>query len=230
MLFSDSGIINKAREAADATKNAQSDTEKGLSDLEGDIGEALGEATPIADAIEKGEDFAKDKNKKVEDEFGNPVTIPAGFHIVTPTEDSTVDYNYSETNQGTPTVQDGIVVEDGEGNQFVWIPVGTIKNKTGASEDTTITLARYSFDVIGDGTATPVQTADQYENADTEAKDLKGFLDSAKKNGGYYLARYEAGKNSADGTKPVSKAGPVWNEVSQPDAETAAKAMYTSDN
>ncbi len=47
MLFSDSGIINKAREAAEATKNAQSDTEQGLENLAGDMGVALGKPTTI---------------------------------------------------------------------------------------------------------------------------------------------------------------------------------------
>ena len=43
-------------------------------------------------------------------------------------------------------VTKGIVVEDGEGNQFVWIPVGTIYadiEKTEANAKT-ITLGRYS--------------------------------------------------------------------------------------
>ncbi len=43
MLFSDSGIITKAREAAEATKNAQSDTEKGLNDLAEELAVASGE-------------------------------------------------------------------------------------------------------------------------------------------------------------------------------------------
>ncbi len=43
MLFSDSGIITKAREAAEATKNAQSDTEKGLKNLAEELELRLGE-------------------------------------------------------------------------------------------------------------------------------------------------------------------------------------------
>ncbi len=43
MLFSDSGIITKAREAAEATKKAQSDTEQGLANLTEDLAVASGE-------------------------------------------------------------------------------------------------------------------------------------------------------------------------------------------
>ena len=43
MLFSDSGIITKAREAAEATEKAQSDTEKGLENLAEELAVASGE-------------------------------------------------------------------------------------------------------------------------------------------------------------------------------------------
>ena len=60
------------------------------------------------------------------DEYGNNITIPAGFRIVKNGE-SDVEYGYSG-DASSPTVQDGIVIEDveagGAGNQFVWIPVG----------------------------------------------------------------------------------------------------------
>ena len=41
MLFSDSGIITKAREAAEATKNAQSDTEQGLENLAEELADEI---------------------------------------------------------------------------------------------------------------------------------------------------------------------------------------------
>ncbi len=60
------------------------------------------------------------------------------------------------------------------------------------------------------------------------AKDLKGFINSATEKGGYYLARYEAGHGTDE--KVISKAGTVWNNVTQLEAATAAQEMYTGNN
>lgn len=76
-----------------------------------------------------------------EDEYGNQVVVPDGFKVA---DDS-----------GT-TVKDGIVIEDSEGNQYVWIPVSNIDH-SGKAEDkikvnsadeegVEITLGRYTFD------------------------------------------------------------------------------------
>ena len=48
------------------------------------------------------------------DKKGNQVVVPGGFKISSASGES---------------VQQGIVIEDKDGNQFVWVPVGTIKNK-----------------------------------------------------------------------------------------------------
>ena len=99
-----------------------------------------------------------------------------------------------------PAVQDGIVVEDEEGNQFVWVPVGDIKNKAGDTrgETTTITLGRYEFNT-SNGTETLKQearTEDDYyktvvtigshfqelaeSSSNTPARNLKDFIDKTK--------------------------------------------------
>ena len=63
----------------------------------------------------------------------------------------------------------------------------------------------------------------EYEN--TIAKDIEAFKTSANANGGYYIARYEAGKESSNG-KAISKQGTIWNSITQPEAATAAQSMY----
>lgn len=68
------------------------------------------------------------ENQDVVDIYENKITIPAGFTIV-PNGTSNVEYTY--TGDGIPAVQDGIVIQDSDGNQFVWVPVGTINNKEG---------------------------------------------------------------------------------------------------
>ena len=112
-----------------------------------------------------------DKNTKVEDAYGNKITIPKGFKILehNPTSSTgAVTYNYTnseETGEHIPAVQDGIVIENGtDKNQFVWVPVGTIKNKSGDSRGTTSTiiLGRYSDFTMTNGAVAsgqPVQVA-----------------------------------------------------------------------
>ena len=67
------------------------------------------------------------ENTDLTDSLNNKITVPAGFFIVTPDQDNTVIYDYLE--DGTPTVQDGIVIQNQtDENQFVWVPVGIINN------------------------------------------------------------------------------------------------------
>ena len=87
-------------------------------------------------------------------------TIPAGFIVVA---NGTSNVSYTYTGDGTPAVQDGIVIQNAtDGNQFVWVPVETINNKSEDSRGTktTIKLGRYSdFTVTNGVLPTPVQEA-----------------------------------------------------------------------
>ena len=65
-----------------------------------------------------------DKTTEVEDDEGNKIWIPGGFNV---TEDSAT------------TEDEGIVIEDSKGNQFVWVPV---KDYTTMYEEKTATLLR----------------------------------------------------------------------------------------
>ena len=153
----------------------------------------------------------------LKDEVGNKVKVPQNFRIA---QDSG-DY-----------VQDGVVIEDSKLNQFVWVPIGTIKKATDkttnpkTTTNVTIQLGRYSNFTASNGTYTAVQAQNSsnkeyiptasnqaainnkfYEfkddaestarlnksYANTKAKELDKFVKSALTNGGYYIARYEAG-------------------------------------
>ena len=168
-LFGNSGIIEKAKDAQNRMNNAQESDLNALNDVDKWInnqvngttggGTTGGDANPsttpkISTLVGK----VVDKNTKAEDAYGNKITIPKGFKILehNPTSSTgAVTYNYTnseETGEHIPAVQDGIVIEDTQtgtaGNQFVWVPVGTINNKTGDSKGatSTITLGRYEFD------------------------------------------------------------------------------------
>ena len=106
---------------------------------------------------------ATDKNIYAQDKYGNPIVIPAGFTVVAHGTDY-VEYTYDKengTSTNTPVVQDGIVIKHStDGNQFVWVPIGEIKNDAveNTSNKTNIKLGRYSNFGTG-ANATPDQEA-----------------------------------------------------------------------
>ena len=76
------------------------------------------------------------------------------------------------------------------------------------------------------------------DGLNTTALNLKAFVDSVKANGGYYIARYEAsygtdGKANSKvsntyATSTPNKEGQLWNCITQIDAATASRNLYTT--
>ena len=167
------------------------------------------------------------ENKTFQDPKGNIITVPTGFKIV-----STNDTN-SNTN-AVPTVDQGIVIEDvtsgaTAGSQFVWVPVGTITKADGTK--TEIKLNRYKFASDGTPTAKNEEIIDSYysetaSKGNTVAKSISDFKSSVAANGGYYIGRYEARKNTTSGKLTEVNSDSVWNNITQPDAATQARNMY----
>ena len=193
------------------------------------------------------------KNTKAVDTYGNKITIPKGFKVLEHgTEAGSATYTYS--GDTIPAVQDGIVIENGtDGNQFVWVPVGTIKNKSGDSKGatSTITLGRYSDFTAKDGVYTPAQVAsvENYTKAVTisnwyqelstfragnsatdstaenaTARNLAEFISTSLSNGGYYIARFEASGTASKITSKYNQ--PLLTNITQPNAAKAAREMY----
>ena len=266
-LFGDSGIIDRAKEAQNETNQATERDKKEIKELSNWLdskingttggGTTGGDANPsttpkISTLVGK----VVDKNTKAEDAYGNKITIPKGFKILehNPTSSTgAVTYNYTnseETGEHIPAVQDGIVIENGtDKNQFVWVPVGTIKNKNNTTN--TITLGRYSNFTATNGEYTPVQVA-SVENCtqtvtigdgcqelstsrggnsaidstaqNATARDLKTFIETSLANGGYYIARFEASGAASKITSKYNQT--VLGNITQPNAAKAAREMY----
>ena len=253
-VFSDRGIIKKAQDAQNkANESIQKDMEQ-INALENWLNENMGESNNDVNISTLVGKDAVPKNTKAVDTYGNKITIPKGFKVLAHgTEAGSATYTYS--GDTIPAVQDGIVIENGtDGNQFVWVPVGTIKNKDNTTN--TITLGRYSDFTAIDGKYTPAQSAENY-NAETpititsgssswNSKELSTFRDGSKSNGsenatarnlaefistslsngGYYIARFEASK-----TKTTSKIYSKYNQKvltdkPQPEAASLAREMY----
>ena len=271
-IFSENGIIKRAKDAQNKMDQATQNDLDSINELNNWIdgktngttggnttgGDANPSTTPkISTLVGK----VVDKNTKAEDAYGNKITIPKGFKILehNPTSSTgAVTYNYTnseETGEHIPAVQDGIVIENGtDGNQFVWVPVGTIKNKNGSTN--TITLGRYEFDSSTGAlkSTTPAQVASvenctkivtiskggtDYQELSTfregnsatnstaqnaTARNLEEFISTTLANGGYYIARFEA---SGTASKIASKYNQtVLGNITQPNAAKVAREMY----
>ena len=162
------------------------------------------------DEILENQETVTDKNK-------NEITIPKGYK---PTEDAS-------------TIDKGVVVEDSKGNQFVWIPVGSVYKEDGS--EITINYDRYVYGSWVDGGvdeltgSTLIKENQDSETYYTEILD-DGELSSVTNYKGYYIGRYEVGtdreRTSGTGTgdTPMVQANKnVYNYV------TKDEALYLSE-
>ena len=259
-IFSENGIIKRAKDAQNKMDQATQNDLDSINELNNWIdgktngttggGTTGGDANPSTTSkISTLVGTVVDKNTKAEDAYGNKITIPKGFKVLAHgTEAGSATYTYSGDN--IPAVQDGIVIENGtDGNQFVWVPVGTIKNKNNTTN--TITLGRYSSFTATNGVYTPAQVA-SVENCTQEvtintnykelsvfragnsatdstaqnatARNLEEFISTTLANGGYYIARFEASGTASKITSKYNQT--VLGNITQPNAAKAAREMY----
>ncbi len=252
-LFGNSGIIEKAKEAQSKMDKATENDQKQIGELTNWLDNQVNGTTGSDDnqttlpKISTLVGTVVDKNTKAEDAYGNKITIPKGFKVLAKgTSTESASYTYSGNN--IPAVQDGIVIENGtDGNQFVWVPVGTIKNKDGSTN--TITLGRYSNFAKQNGTYVPAQNANNCTqevtintyfkelstfregNTATDstaqnatARNLAEFISTSLSNGGYYIARFEASGTASKITSKYNQT--VLGNITQPNAAKVAREMY----
>ena len=83
-----------------------------------------------------------------------------------------------------------------------------------------------------------IDESNRLNDTNTTALNLKAFVDSAKTNGGYYIARYEAscGADEKANSKVSNSCsdsnveGKLWNYITQIDAAKAGRNLYTEVN
>ena len=254
-LFGNTGIIKRAQDAQNKMDQAAENDLKAINGFNEWMDDQVNNIINISTLLGK----TVDQNTKAKDAYGNKITIPKGFKILPHgTDADSATYTYSGDN--IPAVQDGIVIEnETDGNQFVWVPVGTIKNKDNTTN--TITLGRYEFDTNTGALKSniPAQSAENYiaetiitvtfndnlsynykelitfregnsetgENAqNATARDLKTFIETTLANGGYYIARFEASKNTTTNKIESQYDKTVLTNITQPNAATLAREMY----
>ncbi len=253
-IFSENGIIKRAKDAQNKMDQAAENDQKGINELSNWLDSKIngnsggnttggnttgGDDTSTTQKISTLVGKVVDKNTKAEDAYGNKITIPKGFKVLAKgTSTESASYTYSGNN--IPAVQDGIVIENGtDGNQFVWVPVGTIKNKDGSTN--TITLGRYSNFAKQNGTYVPAQNANNCtqevtintyfkelstfrEGNTATARNLAEFISTSLSNGGYYIARFEASGTASKITSKYDQT--VLTNITQANAAKAAREMY----
>ena len=182
-LFGDSGIINKAKDAQNKMNQAAENDQKGINELSNWLDSKIngnsggnttggnttgGGDTPtekplITDSSLTSNDRTTSESTTViaKDKKGNQVVVPGGFKISSASGES---------------VQQGIVIEDKDGNQFVWVPVSNKIVKDDGSE-VEIILGRYTFATSSPGTPIPIQKGSEYDQT-TLAQATSGTLNT----------------------------------------------------
>ena len=148
--------------------------------------------------------------------YKNPV-IPQGFKAV---DEGTAKWTYTDKTQTEVTGWDeGLVIRDTIGNEFVWVPV----DGTNVKYAKWCTLGKSYAECSDDADAIPV----------TENAQINTYQ-------GFYVARYEAGlttetleqnadTNNNTNSTAVSKPGTkIWNYINYNNANTVAQAMINN--
>ena len=227
--LTNTGIFEKAKDAKKASENAELEQNKVLDEYEKELDKYMPQEL-TDDKINKVLNMTE--NTFLKDANGNIFTLPAGFKVVV-----------NDDTGNAKTVDKGIVIEDAtvdnngnptatNGSQFVWIPVGTITKENG--EKVEIEFNRYVF--YSNGNINPqneniieIYFSETASKGNKIAKSIENFKKSVEINGGYYIGRYEARKNSIDKITEVGT-DVVWNNITQANAATMAQTMYNNSN
>ena len=182
--------------------------------------------------LEFGPGMIAEKNEEYEDGNGDEATIPKGFEIL----------------PEAPTIEDGLVIQDEKGNQFVWIPVETPVADKEADGTTNKAMAikngnnyrgiLYDFtskgSTVQSGCSTTTSSyrepdiVSNYDNDTTYNNGLftkeslqeeyNNMMKSVEQYNGFYVGRYELGLNTKNNNAPVVKNASINSGVTTADA------------
>ena len=221
MLTGNNGMLTQASKAKENTAKAEEDENNKLDANNDYINEQVGKSL-----VTPGEQVEKTKKNNYVDINGDKATVPQGFTVsgipgeqtianglviydIPESEISNVDWNTASTNY----------------NQFVWIPV--------ASEE--VYQRDFSYPSCYDSNidTTPANStftdtgylpSDIQPTIDDATNNEKAERDAVSKYNGFYIARYEAGK---DGSNVVSKQNAVvYTDATQTNFKSIGKTMY----
>ena len=220
LVLGDNGIIVKAKEAAEKTAAAQEKEMIERNLLEQELENSLATPTPKPQPTDG-------------------VKIPAGFYYVGGTKASGIVISYNKNDKNKYRNQK-VVGTDLLGNQYVWIPCTT------DSSSSDLQYARTEWGVEVDGADNSRAIKDEltltdssvtYSDADTAnginadvskeiVAQIKAEKTSVAKYGGYYIGRYEVGKNGD--TAVVKYNQTPYAEITWSTAYGLAKRIITN--
>lgn len=146
---------------------------------------------------------AYDETATYTDKNGDTATIPEGFSVSRKVSENTID--------------NGLVVKASDGSEFVWIPVASLEDYKVNESYNDINISQNTkpdTDYLPDGIK-PTDSSKTEEQAERE---------TVVKAGGFYISRYEAGKEGTDTL--VSKSGAtVWVNQTHEEFKDIAKGF-----
>ena len=209
--MSENGLFNKTKKATDEYEQEQKDEEEKIDRVQATLSEYNGTA-------EGKKDSSKNRTLSGKTDgytYKNPI-IPQGFTAV---DDGAGWFYKDDTQTEVKGWNDGLVIEDEEGNQFVWVPVEDSDNykKTLFVEDNGKIVDDYDDGELSKGVSTGDngKTVDDYEDGELP-KDIIKEDDQITKYEGFYVGRYETGcegnityndERPSDNPKPLIKLG-----------------------
>ena len=219
-VLGDDGIIKKAKEAAEKTAAAQEKEMIERNLLEQELENSLATPTPKPQPTDG-------------------VKIPAGFYYVGGTKTSGIVIS-DNVNDKDKYKNKAVVGTDLLGNQYVWIPCTT----DNTSSDLQYTRTEWGVEADGDDNSRAIKdeltltdASVTYSDSDTAnginadvskeiVAQIKAEKASVAQYGGYYIGRYEVGKN---GDTTVVKYGQTpYAEITWSTAYGLAKKIITN--
>ena len=203
-IFSENGIIKRAQDAQNKMDQATQNDLDSINELnnwiDGKINGSSGGNTTGGNTgkdddkpfggekynkAEKNNDGTLKANTEYTDSENTTVTIPKGFKVS--------DVAKTEDTDGEQTVSTGLVIQDANGNEFVWVPVNY--TATGTLDDDGLDSGfKDTFKRSTTGSSYTEPYASGYgENGAEEKSDYLKMMKSVQKNKGFYIGRYEAG-------------------------------------
>ena len=263
-LLGDDGIIKKAQDAADLMNNAIQSEENEINALLNELDEIIagnggGGDTPGGDdepEIPKGQIVTSSDSSITNVEYTDntgTAKIPVGFCVVKDSTENPSDINTVASGLVISDVADDDLDNSKKGNQFVWIPVADYDNNfhliEGYSNNSLQTRLSQASNPSREAGASKTEILPGKPNAANTVlgtDESVAMYKSVKDNGGFYIARYEAGiagttdnyslstKTATDGNvKPLSQKGVgVWNSIAWggTDSDTSSDGLPGNDN
>ena len=198
-VFGQDGIIQKAKDSQNKMDEATQNDLDSINELNNWIDSKINGSTggntgkdddkPFGgekyNKAEKNNDGTLKANTEYTDSENTTVTIPKGFKVSGVVKTGDTD--------GEQTVSTGLVIQDANENEFVWVPVNY--TATGTLDDDGLDSG---FKDTFKRSTTSSNYTEPYasgygENGAEEKSDYLKMMKSVQKNKGFYIGRYEAG-------------------------------------